>query len=188
METFEPAASMPVDDPKQIRAFSDPLRVRVLVVLTEREATNQQLADSLGEPQAKVLYHLRVLVEAELIRLVRTRVKGGNVEKYYRAVARTFELRPSPELRAEIVGAEAGALTRDLAVSGERYPDGQRLLARSRRLRPDQIEAFFERLTALADEFWPVDAEEDADDDSHGYVLAAFVYRNPRDDTEDGPV
>jgi DNA-binding transcriptional ArsR family regulator len=178
---------MSVEDPKQIKAFADPLRVRVLVVLTEREATNQQLADSLDEPQAKVLYHLRVLLEAELIELVRTRVKGGNVEEYYRAVARTFELRPSPELRAEIVGAEVGALARDLAASGERFPGEQRLLARTHRLRPEQMESFFERLIALADEFWPLGAEEDTGEDLHGYVLAAFVYRNPRDDAEDEP-
>jgi DNA-binding transcriptional ArsR family regulator len=185
MQPFEPAPTMRVEDPKQIKAFADPLRVRLLVNLAEREATNQQLADRLEEPQAKVLYHLRFLLDAGLIVLVETRVKGGNVEKYYRAVARTFDIRPSPTLLADIVSAEIDTLTRDLAASAALFPSGQRMLARVRKMTPQQSEMFFERLVALADEFWPLDAVEDTSDDAHGYAFAAFVFRNPRDG-EDG--
>src|SRR5829696_5979233 len=102
MDTFLSEPFLVVDDPQQIKAFTDPLRVRVLVMLAERAATNQQVANLLGEPQAKVLYHLRFLLDAGLIRLVEQRVKGGNVEKYYRATARSYGLRPTPELVPEI--------------------------------------------------------------------------------------
>jgi DNA-binding transcriptional ArsR family regulator len=186
MSSFEPAPRLSVEDPKQIKAFSDPLRVRLLVVLAERRATNQQLADQLGEPQAKVLYHLRFLLDAGLIVLVDTRVKGGNVEKYYRAVARTFDLRPSPELRAEIFSAELDTVARDLAASTARFPDGQRMLARTRRLDPVQLEAFYGRLVELVDEFLPLDAAESDQIDAEPYVFASFIYRSPRDDVEDG--
>src|SRR5690348_3113629 len=91
-----------VGDPEQLKAFTDPLRLRVLEILKAREATNKQIADELGQPPARVLHHVRVLAELGLIRLVDTQVKGGNVEKYYRAVARGFTLHASPELEPEL--------------------------------------------------------------------------------------
>ena len=184
MEPFEPAPGMTVEDPQQIKAFADSLRVRLLVVLAEREATNQQLADQLGEPQAKVLYHLRFLLDVGLIVLVDTRVKGGNVEKYYRAVARTFDIRPSPELRAQIFAAEIDTIARDLTASTAIFPDGQRMLARSGQLSSERLEEFFSRLVELADEFMPNDGLEDEDDTAAPYVFASFIYRNPRNGGE----
>lgn len=51
-----------------------------------------------------MLHHLRVLLRAELIRLVEERVRIGNVEKYSRATARVSGFRPDP--------GEAGELKR----------------------------------------------------------------------------
>jgi DNA-binding transcriptional ArsR family regulator len=97
MSEFVPAPVYVVNAAEQIKAFGDPLRTRVLGLLCQREATNQQIADELGEPQAKVLYHIRFLLDVGLIQQVDTRVKGGNVEKYYRAIAYIFDLRPPAE-------------------------------------------------------------------------------------------
>ena len=102
--SFEPAPFLPVSEPKQLKAISDARRARILRILADREATNQQLAAALGEPQARVLHHVRVLLDAGLIRLVDERVRGGNVEKYYRATARLFGFRPGPEETAPIDG------------------------------------------------------------------------------------
>ena len=96
MDEFNPAPVMIIESPEQIKAFTDPLRVKVLRILAERAATNQQIADLLGQPHAKVLYHIRFLVDVGLIKLVDTQIKGGNVEKYYRALANIFDLRPPP--------------------------------------------------------------------------------------------
>lgn len=76
MSDFSPAPLMILETPEQIKAFTDPLRLRVLRILRERPATNQQVADELGEPHAKVLYHIRFLLEAGLIKLVDTQIKG----------------------------------------------------------------------------------------------------------------
>src|SRR5215472_2003094 len=94
MEPFEPVPLQVISDPQQLKAFTDPLRIRVVNFLKPRAATNQQIADALGEPQAKVLYHIRFLLDAGLIRLVDQQIRGGNVEKYYRALAHLFALRP----------------------------------------------------------------------------------------------
>ncbi len=50
-----PAPFQIVDDARQIKAFSDPLRIRVLNVLSDRESTNQQIAYALGKPKEKVV-------------------------------------------------------------------------------------------------------------------------------------
>ena len=122
-DRFVPAPYCEVSQPSQLKVFTDPLRIRVLNVLARREATNQQVADSLGEPTAKVLYHVRFLGEAGLIRLVRTEVKGGNVEKYYRAIALAFTLSPAregmPEFELGATSAVLEAVRHEAAYSAE---------------------------------------------------------------------
>mgnify|MGYP000512917843 CR=1 FL=1 len=77
-------------------------------------------------------------------------------------------------------------VARDLADSTARFPDSQRMLARTRRLDSDQLEALFSRLVELADEFLPLDAPESDRDDAQPYVFASFIYRSPRDNEADG--
>jgi DNA-binding transcriptional ArsR family regulator len=181
-ELFVPDQVRVVEDSQGIKAFSDPLRVRLLIVLAERAATNQQLADGLGEPQAKVLYHLRFLLDAGLIRLVETRVKGGNVEKYYRAVARNFSLRPIPQQRADIVGAELDAFRREQAASAAAYPDEQGISASMVRVSPEQATELFKRVAALIDEYDPDRAGVEPDDPDARPMTAVFlIFRNVDD-------
>jgi DNA-binding transcriptional ArsR family regulator len=183
---FEPAASAVIAEPSRIRCFADPLRVRVLGVLAEREATNQQLADALEEPQAKVLYHLRYLQRERLIRIVRRRVKGPNVEKYYRAVARTFELRVPDELRPEVLSAELGTLAREVAESAWKHPETPPRIAIRRGFRtPADANAFFERLVALIDAEWSVDhgAPAGEADGAATHYLAVAFHRGDDDET-----
>lgn len=178
---FEPAARAVVTEPRRIRAFADPLRVRVLVVLAEREATNQQLADELDEPQAKVLYHLRYLQRERLVRVVRRRVRGPNVEKYYRAVARTFDLRVPDDLRPEVLSAELEILTRNVTESAWRHPTTPpRILIRRGLRSPEEANAFFERLVALVDEEWSADhgqADAAAGPDDATHYIGIAIYR-----------
>ncbi|WP_236627130.1 helix-turn-helix domain-containing protein [Exiguobacterium acetylicum] len=49
-----------------------------------------QLAHLLTLSRAKVLYHVRELEKHDLIRLVRTEEQGGNLLKYYQAIARGY--------------------------------------------------------------------------------------------------
>jgi DNA-binding transcriptional ArsR family regulator len=74
----------------QVRTMADPLRVRILDRLVHAPMTVKMLGTDLGEPPAKVHYHVRELERIGVIHLVETREKGGVLEKYYRAVARTF--------------------------------------------------------------------------------------------------
>ncbi len=178
---FEPAPFQIVRDPQQLKAFSDPIRNRVLHLLTDREATNQQLAALLKEPQAKVLYHVRFLLGVELITLVREQIKGGNVEKYYRATAKMYGLRPDPGDFGSISAPIFESVAQELAACENQWPD---LLPswelRRLRLPSERVEEFQQRLLDLIAEYWGgPEAQVPDDPSSPAMAFAAVTYRYP---------
>jgi len=183
MDEFKPAPVMVLEAPEQIKAFTDPLRVRVLRILADHAATNQQVADTLGEPHAKVLYHVRFLLDAGLIQLVDTQVKGGNVEKYYRAVAYIFDIRP-PQGDAEgdlaLVQPALDNLWHDMIASVKTYPEyTAHVQTRRKHMTPAKAAEFIEKLGALLKEYGWDDSTPDDDPDAVETRFAAFLYRDP---------
>lgn len=178
---FEPVPFQPVSEPRQLKAFTDPLRNRILHILANRPATNQQLAASLGESQAKVLHHVRFLLEVELISLVEQRVTGGNVEKYYRASARLYGFRPDPSGMETLSGAVFEAVTQEVVASLSLWPD-QNLgwEGRRARLSPERLKEFDSRLLALIAEYWGGPETPPRDDpDADLMAFATVTYRFP---------
>lgn len=185
IERFEPAPFQVVSDPRQLKAFTDPIRNRLLHILANQEATNQQLASMLDEPQAKVLHHVRFLLDVGLIMLVEQRVRGGNVEKFYRATARTYGFRPDPAdvetLSGPVSGAVFESVTQELVASLKLWPD-QPLSWETRRgrLTPERAREFDGRLLALIAEFWGnLDEPASADADGDLMALATTMFRFP---------
>jgi DNA-binding transcriptional ArsR family regulator len=72
------------------KALSHPLRMRALTLLNQRVASPSELAEELGEPLGNVSYHVRMLLELDLIELVRTTPRRGAVEHHYRATERAW--------------------------------------------------------------------------------------------------
>lgn len=182
---FQPAPFQVVSDLAQLKAFTDPLRARILHILQNREATNQQVAAIVGEPQAKVLHHVRVLLKADLIRLVEERVRGGNVEKYYRATARVYGFRPDPAEANEMAGPVSAAglisVAQELEASLRTWPE-QPFYHEGRRTRmsAQRLAEFNDRMLALIGEYWGNPEEpvvEDDEDDVMAMVMA--MYRFP---------
>lgn len=100
--------------PAQWKAFSHPLRLRILEQLAQDALTNEELATALGEQSGKLYFHTKRLLDAGLIVLDRTRQKGPITEKLYRAAARRFLASP-PTLDGDTPPLEA-ALTSALAL------------------------------------------------------------------------
>ena len=84
-----------LDDLEQLKALSDPLRLRILEALCGPPRTTKQVADQLGEKPTRLYHHVDALESAGLIQLVHTRPKRGTLEKYFQAVARQFRADPS---------------------------------------------------------------------------------------------
>src|SRR5215472_11922208 len=75
---------------RQLRALANPLRATLLELPLERAATVTELAQAVGRPKSTVAYHVNLLVNAGLLRVVRTRRVRAIDERYYGRVARTF--------------------------------------------------------------------------------------------------
>jgi DNA-binding transcriptional ArsR family regulator len=82
--------SLVVTTPAQLRAIADPLRATVLDLLLERAATVAELAAAVQRPKSTVAHHVNVLVEAGMLRVVRTRRVRAIDERYYGRTARVF--------------------------------------------------------------------------------------------------
>ena len=76
--------------PVQLRAVADSLRGSLLELVLERAATVSELAEAVGRPKSTVAYHVNLLVDAGLFKVVRTQKVRAIEERYYGRVARTI--------------------------------------------------------------------------------------------------
>jgi DNA-binding transcriptional ArsR family regulator len=135
----------------QVHTLADPLRVRILDRLVREPMTVKMLGTDMGEPPAKVHYHVRELDRIGVIHLVETREKGGILEKYYRAVARTVSVQP--DLLRTSAPDELGSLVHDYMQMVQRGMAAA--LARYQEQSDDNLPMFIdnENIWATADEF-----------------------------------
>jgi DNA-binding transcriptional ArsR family regulator len=73
-----------------VKSLAHELRAEILAILNERMASPNELAKELDEGLSQVSYHVKVLKDYEVIRLVKTEPRRGAVEHYYRATSRAF--------------------------------------------------------------------------------------------------
>lgn len=85
---MEPTPAAKLDEPKQWKAISHPLRLQILTLLASQNLTNEELAVAMGVASGKLYFHTKKLLDAGLIALAEVRQKGPRQEKVYR---RTFE-------------------------------------------------------------------------------------------------
>lgn len=74
-----------IDDPRYVKALGHPLRVRILAMLRERDASPVELADWLEASLGTVAYHVRTLERLGIIELVKETKVRGAIEHHYRA-------------------------------------------------------------------------------------------------------
>jgi DNA-binding transcriptional ArsR family regulator len=74
-----------IDDPRYVKALAHPLRIRILAMLEERDASPVQLADHLDATLGTVAYHVRTLEKLGLIEMVATHQRRGAIEHVYAA-------------------------------------------------------------------------------------------------------
>lgn len=67
------------------RALAHPSRARMLALLRAHEMSPSELARETGDVVGVAAYHVRVLLEAGLVELVRTAPNRGAVQHFYRA-------------------------------------------------------------------------------------------------------
>jgi DNA-binding transcriptional ArsR family regulator len=174
-----------VEDPKQLRALGDSTRGRIIALLNQRAASTTELAAALGMPKGTVGHHLKVLEQAGLVRVVRTRQVRALTEKYYGRVARLFQLKTvgtEPDLGG---GALAAMLLRHaadeaLAAGGEKAGE---VAVRRVRLTEDDVRRFKRRLLRLFGDF---EAADDPEGELHLLSFAFFPSGSALPAADDG--
>ncbi|GAB4066783.1 hypothetical protein GCM10028777_20860 [Angustibacter speluncae] len=135
----------------QLRAVFDPLRSTLLDLLLERAATVGELAEAVGRPRSSVAYHVQQMVDAGVLKVVRTRRVRAIDERFYGRTARTYyvgaidpEQLPLVTNYLPIAAAESGPAHRD---------DQLRANLRYAPIGSEHVEPFWRRVQELVDEF-----------------------------------
>jgi DNA-binding transcriptional ArsR family regulator len=183
MPDYELVESLDLTSAQQHRAVGNRVRWQILGLLGDRATTITQLAGALGILKGSASYHVRVLEQAGLIRVVRTRKVRGVLERYYGRTARRYELdHADPPLDSSPL------LLRTIAAELEHRPPvpvGTDLVTVAHaRLDPDRATDFAGRLAALVEEFRLVPATGGP---MYGMAVAFFqtaVGATPPDDPD----
>ena len=143
-----------VTAPPQLRAMADPLRNTILDLLLERAATVGELARAVGRPRSTVAHHVNVLVDAGLLRVVRTRRVRAIDERYYGRTARVFQVGVVNRPGEDPTTVHANALSVAAAEAIRAHEaDRLRSVLRHARIPRESAAEFWEQVMALAREF-----------------------------------
>ncbi len=173
----------PLDDllvitaPDQLRAIADPLRSAVLDLLLERAATVTELAQALDRPKSTVAYHINQMVDAGLLRVVRTRRVRAIDERYYGRVARTFYVGQLDRAEDRQLIAGVNSLARATAESAAAHAaDELRCLLVHARIPVEDVRTFWAEVQALARRFSQIPR---GGDEVYGFVAGLYATDAP---------
>ncbi|MEV4660440.1 helix-turn-helix domain-containing protein [Micromonospora echinofusca] len=161
-----------VTAPAQLRALADPLRATLLELLLERAATVTELARAVDRPKSSVAYHVTALVDAGLLKVVRTRRVRAIDERYYGRVARTLYIgaltRPEDRRVATAVNGLAEAVAESAAAHAA---DELRCTLVHARIPIEEVRAFWAEVQALTRRFAQIPR---AGDQVYGFVAGLY--------------
>jgi DNA-binding transcriptional ArsR family regulator len=79
----------PLDHPQDenlLTALGHPLRRAILRAMADgKPVSPRELSETLRQPLSNVSYHVRVLVQHEVLKLVRTKPTRGSIQHFYRS-------------------------------------------------------------------------------------------------------
>jgi DNA-binding transcriptional ArsR family regulator len=174
---YDLADRIALTTPSQVKAISHPLRTTILHLLHERAATVTELAVAHERPKSTVAHHVRVLAEAGLLQVVRTRRVRAIEERFYGRTARLFYVGVQR-------GPEGEELPRDFndfeVAAGESvgaFRDGKLWgFLRHARITEAQASEFWERMAELATEF---DALPRSGETVYGFAVGVYPTEHP---------
>jgi DNA-binding transcriptional ArsR family regulator len=151
---YDLAEMVVVTAPAQLRALADPLRGTLLDLLLERAATVTEMAQAVARPKSTVAYHVNLLVEAGLLRVVRTRRVRAIEERYYGRVARTLYIgalnRPEDK---QVVAAINGLAEAAAEAAAAHAADDLRCTLLHARIPVEEVRNFWAQVQELARRF-----------------------------------
>ena len=169
-----PAAPEPLvlRTPAHFKALGHPVRHRIVNVLRQRPATLGQLASAMGLAKGTVSFHVRVLREAELVRMAGTRHVRGGTEQYFALASAAFRV---PEDAGPGPGFLLQAALEEMLPAGDSEP-GHTVL-RHLWLSEQEARALAGQLEDFATRQHPADA---VSGEAYGLLLSLYRADIPR--------
>lgn len=174
---YELAERIALTRPSQVKAIGHPLRNAILGLLHERAATVTELAAALERPKSTIAHHVKVLADAGLLRVVRTRRVRAIEERFYGRTARLFYV----ALERRQPGEETPRDFNDFEVAAHEsvgaFERGKLWgFIRHARITEEQASAFWERMAELVTEF---DRLPRAGDTMYGFAVGVYPTDQP---------
>jgi DNA-binding transcriptional ArsR family regulator len=174
-----------IEDLDIVRMLNDPVRSTILQLLIFEPKSVKDLAAELDVPVTRLYYHVNMLEDSGVIRVVATRKAGAMIQKLYQATARSY--RPSPRIVDTIddpreaarigvatvldtarVDVEQAVAARFAEPDGDHPPSG---LGRTiLRLSPAEAQRLLDELGALLESF------EDISDDTGMWMSFSYAF------------
>ena len=156
----------------QVRAIGNPLRTTILGLLHERAATVTEMATAVGRPKSTVAFHVGVLHEAGLVRVVRTRRVRAIEERYFGRTARMFYVGVGEGAGGEALPLDFNDFDVAARESQEAY-QAHRLWSfiRHARIPPERAAEFWAEAMRLVHEF---DQLPRSGNDTYGFVVGVY--------------
>jgi DNA-binding transcriptional ArsR family regulator len=175
-----------VNAPEQLRALADPLRATLLELLLERAATVTEMARAVDRPKSTVAYHVGLLLDAGLLRVVRTQRVRALEERYYGRVARTIYIgvltRPEDK---QVVAAINGLAEAAAEAAPAHAADELRCTLVHARIPIDEVRNFWAQVQELARRFAQIPR---AGDQVYGFAAGLYPTDAPTlPDAKRGP-
>lgn len=150
------------------------VRSRVLDLLLDRAATVSELAEAIGRPPSTVAYHVGVLVDAGMLKVVRTRKVRAIEERFYGRTARIFYVGAiEPELAAKLPNLLAVAAANSRSAH---EADQLRAILRRARIPRERAAEFWDRVIDLVHEFGQIPRSGDT---VHAFVAGLYPNEYP---------
>lgn len=164
---YDPDGALRITRQDQLRAFDHPLRHLIVGRLGQGPATVKILADELDRAPGTIGHHTKVLEDAGLIGVVRTRQVNGITERWLGRLAATFAFPPDVAATRKTAWMLEQFADAD-ALADQRGVDPRLVTVRIARIDAARAQAWRDRLLALAEEFA---AEPVGGDTVHTVVL-----------------
>lgn len=196
-ENQEPEETLAITDIETLKVVADPLRLDMIDLLRTAPHTVKQLAAALDLPLKKLYYHINLLEEHGLIKVVDTRVVSGIIEKQYRAAAYLFlfdkvlfmrstapddlELPPGLQFMFDSTRLQLKQSVRNnlVELSSTAPIDKRPFLSWDlSHMTPQQAERFYSKLAALMLEF-PIQQQSDPNAQVYRMFMAVFPIQHP---------
>jgi DNA-binding transcriptional ArsR family regulator len=174
---YDLADRIALSTPSQVRAMSHPLRTTILGLLHERAATVTELSVAVARPKSTVAHHVKVLADAGLVKVVRTRRVRAIEERFYGRTARMFYFEVERSSEGDDLPRDFNDFEVAARESAAAYRNGKLWgFIRHARISEAQASQFWQRMAELAGEFEQLPRSGDT---MYGFAIGVYPTDQP---------